>query len=115
VEQIITQLVSNALRHGDEESPVVVSLDGSRPESVTISVQNGGAAIPGDVVPQLFEPFEVGPRPPETPRRQIGLGLFLVKRFVTAHGGSVTLRSTPDEGTLITVVLPRSAPPVTAG
>ncbi len=113
--QVIAQMLSNALRHGEDDGPISVSLDGSRGDGVSISVHNGGRTIPADVLPGLFEPFEIGPRPLEAPRRQIGLGLFLIKRFVTAHGGTVTLQSSPKEGTRITVTLPRSAPDVTIG
>jgi signal transduction histidine kinase len=74
---------------------------------VRASVHNQGAPIPADLLAHLFEPFSIGPRAEGTPRRSIGLGLFIVKEFVTAHGGGVAVESTAQDGTRFTVRLPR--------
>jgi phosphoserine phosphatase RsbU/P len=107
LEQIVTNLVSNALRHGAPDQPVVITIDGSAPDEVRVTVHNHGHPIPPDLLLHLFEPFSIGPRAEGTPRRSIGLGLFIVKEFVTAHGGDVTVESSAQEGTRFTVRLPR--------
>jgi signal transduction histidine kinase len=107
LEQIVTNLISNALRHGAPETPVVVQIDGSATDAVEMAVHNHGPIIPPDLLAHIFEPFQIGPRPEGTPRRSIGLGLFIVKEFVTAHGGSVGVESKADAGTRFTVRLPR--------
>jgi sigma-B regulation protein RsbU (phosphoserine phosphatase) len=110
VEQIIGQLTSNALRHGTD-GVSLLTLDGSMPDRVQIQLRNEGPPIPESALPYIFDPFRIGPRPPGTPRRSIGLGLFVVKALAEAHGGSVSVESSAATGTQFTVSLPRK--PVT--
>jgi signal transduction histidine kinase len=111
IEQIVANLVSNALRHGDDTAPVDVRLDGTAPGEVRLAVHNQGPTISAEELPQLFDAFHIGPRPEGAPRRNIGLGLFIVKELVAAHGGSASARSTDADGTTFAVVLPRTPPP----
>jgi signal transduction histidine kinase len=108
LEQILGHLASNALRHGPEGVSRLV-LDGTSPDGVRITMQNGGPPIPAELLPRLFDPFQVGPRPADTPRRSIGLGLFVVKELTRAHDGTVAVDSTEQTGTRVTVSLPRNA------
>jgi signal transduction histidine kinase len=108
LEQILGQLISNALRHGTEAASVV-TLSGAA-DRVEIAVHSHGPAIAADLLPRLFDPFQVGPRPAGTPRRSIGLGLFVVKELAAAHGGQVAVESN-DGGNRFTVTLPRSVTP----
>jgi len=109
LEQIIGQLVSNAIRHG-AEGVSVMTLTG-RPHAVEIAIQSGGPPLPAELLPRIFDPFQIGPRPEGTPRRSIGLGLFVVKELAAAHAGSVAVQSTEDAGTRFTVSLPRAVTP----
>ena len=77
------------------------------PSQVDITLESRGPTIPADLLPHLFDPFQIGPRPPGTPRRSIGLGLFVFKVLVTAHGGTVAVASS-DGVTRFTATLPRS-------
>jgi signal transduction histidine kinase len=113
LEQIVAHLVANAFRHGADMARARVEVDGRAAGEVALSVHNAGPAIPPSLLERLFDPFEIGPRPPGTPRRQIGLGLFVVRELVSAHDGSVSLTSTEVEGTRVVVRLPRAAPGVT--
>jgi signal transduction histidine kinase len=106
LEQILGHLASNALRHGADGASVM-TLRGL-PDRVEISMHNQGPAIPPELLPRIFDPFQIGPRPPGTPRRNIGLGLFVVKQLVAAHGGEVSVESSEREGTRFTVILPRT-------
>ena len=100
VEQVVSNLVGNALQHSDGE--VRVSLRGER-EVVALSTHNGGPPIPRDVLPRVFEPGRRG----DARSGGLGLGLFIVQQIVLAHGGSIEVRSAPEEGTTFTAVLPR--------
>ena len=108
IAQVVSNLVGNALVHGARESPVelVLSSDDSQ---VVMEVTNRGPAIPEAMVDRLFEPFQQGPDAGEAPRSPgLGLGLFIVRQIVLAHGGTIAVRSR-DDVTTFTVRLPRVA------
>jgi len=88
----------------------VLTLTGAA-DQVQIAIHSRGPAIPADLLPRLFDPFQIGPRPPGTPRRSIGLGLFVVKELVKAHDGEVSVESSDGAGTRFVVRLPRSVTP----
>jgi signal transduction histidine kinase len=106
--QIVSNLLGNAGQHGDAQSGIVVTLDGRRPDTVTLEVRNRGV-IPAALLPNLFDPF-CGTRHRRDHSRGLGLGLFIVKEIVHAHGGKVEVSSSDEEGTAFTVILPRRAP-----
>ncbi len=106
VKEILQNLVDNALKHsGDGPVTVDASLAADQ-ESVRVTVRDSGPGIAADVLPHLFEPF----RPGRGRRFGSGYGLYLVRCFSEALGGRVAARSTPGEGTAVTVELPLSAP-----
>jgi signal transduction histidine kinase len=97
--QLLANLVTNALEHGDPAVPVSVVV--RRDESdVVLEVWNGGA-VPPDFLPRAFEPFARGGG-----RRGLGLGLFIVREVVRAHGGSAEMHSSDGAGTVVRVRLP---------
>ncbi|HEY4181142.1 MAG TPA: hybrid sensor histidine kinase/response regulator [Kofleriaceae bacterium] len=102
VTRLAANLVTNAVTHGDASSPIVVRLDGSDPASIVLAVQNGGV-IPSDVLPVIFEPFRRG----NASAKGLGLGLYIVREIASAHGGNVSVISTPATGTRFEVRLPR--------
>jgi signal transduction histidine kinase len=108
--QVLSNLLSNALRHARPGTPVRVRVLGSADELV-VSVSNEGAPIPKELIPVLFEPFRRGV-PQFRPSGSLGLGLYIVHLVVTAHGGRVEV-DTGEAGTSFTVRLPR--PPPAAG
>ncbi|WPB79368.1 PAS domain S-box protein [Archangium violaceum] len=107
--QVVTNLVGNALQHSPPGTPVRVSTRGVD-SSLLMEVHNEGPAITAELLPMLFEPYrrgaEAGPG-----RGSLGLGLYITRQIVLGHGGSVDVRSTPEDGTTFTVRLPRSRPP----
>jgi signal transduction histidine kinase len=107
---VVSNLVGNALLHGDSTTPVRLSIKGDT-EVVVLAVNNQGRTINEELIPVVFEPFRRGEGASARPGG-IGLGLHIVKQIVTAHGGSVSVRSSAEEGTTFYVVLPR--PPVAA-
>lgn len=104
LEQILGQLISNAVRHGGEGASVMTLTNGG--DHVNILMESRGPTIPPELLPHIFDPFQIGPRPEGTPRRNIGLGLFVVKELATAHGGKVAVES-GEGATRFTVTLPR--------
>jgi two-component system sensor histidine kinase/response regulator len=103
--QVASNLIGNALKHGDPTGPVNVQLDGTKQDEVILSVSNRGT-IPPELVNHLFDPFRGGQR---TPGRSegLGLGLYIVFQVVTAHGGGVEVTTGRDERTVFQVALPR--------
>jgi signal transduction histidine kinase len=109
--QVVTNLVGNALQHGPVGIPVRVSTR-SEGSSVLLEVhnENAGRAIPPEVMSNLFEPYRRGPEA-GAGRGSLGLGLFITRQIVLAHGGNIDVRSTLEEGTTFTVRLPRHPDP----
>ena len=111
--QVVTNLVQNALKYSPEDSEVQVQLR-SLGESVELSVHNEGAPISAERLPLLFEPMQRATDQEDKASRSVGLGLYIVKQLVEAHGGIISVRSEPSSGTVFTVRLPRqprSPPP----
>jgi len=107
--QLITNLVNNALTHGDAHCSVRVRTRGRR-DMVALSVHNTGSPIPHELLPRLFEPLKRGDPKDGRSSHSIGLGLFIVKHIVDAHGGHICVHSTAANGTTFTVRLPRRRP-----
>ncbi len=113
--QVVSNLVGNALQHGARHAPVRVSVSGDD-RTVVLAVENQGPAIAPELMPGLFEPFFRGPAPRDTSRgRGLGLGLYIVRQVVDAHGGTVDVDSSEERGTAFTVRLPRSSSDRVAG
>jgi signal transduction histidine kinase len=103
--QVVSNLVGNAIQHG---GGTPVTLTGSEDgECVTLAVHNGGAPIPNDILPFVFEPLASGHA--NGARGSIGLGLFIARAIVSAHGGDIRVRSSSDAGTTFTVKLPKTS------
>jgi two-component system, sensor histidine kinase and response regulator len=103
--QVISNLVGNAMKHGDHSAPVEVELDGSDAERVAFTVINLGT-MPAIVLAHVFDPFRTGT---EKPGRTdgLGLGMYIAKQIVEAHEGRIAVESGPDNRTIVRVELPR--------
>ncbi|SHL15461.1 sensor histidine kinase [Phytopseudomonas punonensis] len=108
MEQVFSNLISNAVQHGDAESPITVSLS-SRSGECTIRVHNWGTPIADDVMPFIFNPmgrFSQHAMDDQGPCAGMGLGLYIASQIVTAHGGEIEVTSTAQKGTTFEVRLP---------
>ncbi len=106
--QVLSNLLSNAVQHGEPTSPISVTLRGET-DNVVLQVHNRGATIPAADIGGLFSPFKRLGSPDATANTSssLGLGLYIVERIVTAHEGSIEVKSSDDAGTFFTVRLPR--------
>ena len=104
-EQVVSNLLGNAVAHGDLTRPIRVDL---RADSTTVwmTVHNYGTAIEPSTLPLLFNPFARSEKP-STAAPGLGLGLYISERIIDAHGGKLSLQSSADEGTTVEVALPR--------
>jgi PAS domain S-box-containing protein len=103
--QALVNLIGNALAYGEPGNAVVVSAR-ARQHGVQLQVSNAGRRIPDHEQASLFEPFRRGISGAERSPAGLGLGLYIVREIVTAHGGSVAVESS-DRCTMITAELPR--------
>ena len=104
--QALSNLLSNALQHGEVDKPVTVEVHEAG-DAITVAVHNWGPPIPESLRADLFKPFRRGGQP-STTEKSLGLGLHIVDRIVDAHGGSVELESTADRGTRFRFTIPKS-------
>jgi signal transduction histidine kinase len=105
--QVLSNLVGNAIHHGSSGCRVSIRSDGTSPSRVTLEVHNEGTVAP-DMLPLLFEPFRGTAKQHKT--RGLGLGLYITRQIVAAHGGTVDVVSTPADGTTFRVQLSRTTP-----
>jgi signal transduction histidine kinase len=107
--QMVSNLVLNACQHGVAGHPVRVRVDGNAPDTVSVAVENSGI-VPPDLLPVIFEPL--GRRAQGRQHRSertsgLGLGLYIAREVVLAHGGTICVESNDVTGTRFLVELPR--------
>ncbi|MFC0696915.1 GAF domain-containing sensor histidine kinase [Paraburkholderia humisilvae] len=112
LQQLLSNLLGNALVHGAEDTPVIVRVTQDAAH-VVLTVSNDGNPIPEHLQRRVFEPYW---RPPSSaPGGGLGLGLFICKQIVEAHSGTLEVCSTAERGTCFTVRIPfmlQSANPI---
>ena len=104
LDQVLANLIDNAVLHGSD--PIRLTLSDEGTEAVT-RVHSFGAPIPTALLPGIFEPFHGRPR---SRTEGLGLGMYIVHEIVRAHGGSVSVRSSEEEGTTFTARWPKRPP-----
>jgi signal transduction histidine kinase len=103
VQQLLGNLIVNAIHHGDPGAPVRVAVTGDE-ASVRIEVSNSGPAIESATLVEMFEPLKRGTA--NNRHHGLGLGLYIVREIAKGHRGTAEVRS-DDEETVFTVRLPR--------
>jgi signal transduction histidine kinase len=101
--QILFNLLSNAIGFSPPNGIVTLTAE-RRPDAVVFTVTDRGPGISPEQKDKVFEWFETDSKGSE--HRGTGLGLSLVRSFVELHGGTVTIDSTPGQGTTVTCVFP---------
>lgn len=108
--QVFSNLLGNAVQYGFTEMPIRVTVRGTE-KDVLLSVHNDGVPIPPNIVAGIFESLtrgskDSGDQPKST---NLGLGLFITKEIVAAHGGTIGVTSSEKDGTTFTACFPRSS------
>jgi signal transduction histidine kinase len=107
--QAVSNLMGNAVQHGDPRAPVDLKLRGEASD-VVIVIHSGGPPIPPGELTKIFDPLVRGSGSDEPLRHRagsIGLGLYIAREIARSHGGGIDVTSTQGAGTTFTVHLPR--------
>ena len=105
--QVLSNLLENAISYGASSQPVAVTLLGEGP-NVTFSVHNFGQVIPPHDRERIFEPRSRGSLlDEEKAPNGLGLGLYICREVMRAHNGTLSVRSTAEDGTTFLARLPR--------
>lgn len=109
IAQLFANLLGNAVRYSFADTQIVVTV-GGHTEELVLSVHNEGVPIPPGVIPKIFDSLsraaqEDGEDHPTA--TNLGLGLFITQEIVTAHGGTISVASSEQDGTTFTARFPR--------
>jgi signal transduction histidine kinase len=109
--QIFSNLLNNAMQYGSHRAPVRVGLKGDL-EAVTLTVGNDGVPILAEKIKLIFDPLTraVSDQDAVPASGNLGLGLYITKEVVLAHGGTIGVTSSEMAGTVFTCHFPRSHP-----
>lgn len=105
IEQVISNLLGNAVTHGDAAQPVAVSV-ALRGGVASLAVHNSGKPIEPAVLAALFDPFTRFNPSARKSSDGLGLGLYIAERIVSAHGGKIAVDSSASEGTRFEAIIP---------
>jgi signal transduction histidine kinase len=94
--QLLSNLLANALTHGSSDTPILVTAR-MKDGWLVLSVSNSGVPIPAAALERLFQPFFRGEA--RSPGQGLGLGLYIASEIARAHGGALTVTSSPETTT----------------
>ncbi|NMH68776.1 cell wall metabolism sensor histidine kinase WalK [Bacillus sp. RO3] len=105
IEQVLTNLIDNALRHTPTGGEVIVSLTGSK-GGYLFNITDTGSGIPEEDLPFVFERFYKADKARTRGKSGTGLGLAIAKNIIESHRGHIQVQSKVDQGTTFTFFLP---------
>jgi signal transduction histidine kinase len=110
LQQLLSNLLTNAVQHGENKTPVIVSARYCGNE-IDIQVKNIGPVIPPEALERIFDPLvrytaEHPGEPDAYLSTSLGLGLYIARAIAQAHGGTITATSNATDGTIFTLRLP---------
>jgi two-component system, OmpR family, phosphate regulon sensor histidine kinase PhoR len=109
VEQVLTNLIDNALKFNRDNGSIVVSIE-NQGRMVKVTVKDNGIGIPAKDLPRIFERFYRVDKARSREMGGTGLGLSIVKHIVELHSGTVGVESTEGSGTTFWFIIPRDDP-----
>jgi PAS domain S-box-containing protein len=105
LEQVLHNLISNAIKYSPQGGLVRVQVE-RRDDKVCLVVRDQGIGIPASAYPYLFQRFFRAANADQHHISGLGVGLYVVKKIVSLHGGTVTVTSTEGSGSIFTILLP---------
>ena len=109
--QVLSNLLGNAVQYGFRGFPIRMTVEGL-PKAVVLCVHNEGAPIGPDAIRSIFSAMTRAQSNEDTKSKPIstnlGLGLYISRQIVTAHGGTISVKSSEVDGTSFTVTFPRT-------
>ena len=108
IRQMLSNLVANAIQHGAETSPIAVTAYIAS-HQIVIEVHNDGPPIPASSISTIFDfaaPRSLQDPAEKTQSDHLGIGLYITRKIAEAHGGGISVTSTPQDGTTFQVRLP---------
>ena len=106
--QVLSNLMNNAIQYSDSDSPVTVTISGTDPDIATLKVHNFGPPIPLENQRTIFQSGMRGQINDAGEQTHLGLGLYIARLIVEAHGGEIAVSSDGNKGTTFSVKLPRA-------
>ena len=104
--QVFSNLLGNAVTYGQADAPIRITLGGDA-AFVRGEILSFGEPIPPLALPHIFEPFRRGSLAKNDATRGLGLGLFITREIIRAHGGTIDVSSSAAEGTSFGFAIPR--------
>jgi signal transduction histidine kinase len=109
IEQVVTNLLDNAIKYSPEGGPIEVDVDSVEPGTVRLAVRDHGIGVPPEHRGQIFERFYQAETVPTKHASGMGLGLYISRQIVELHDGRIAAEFPPDGGTRFVVTLPTGA------
>ena len=112
ISQAFGNLITNAIDHGSAEEPVVVKVGENSNDEISWTIQNAGEVISSAQLRTIFDPAKRFALRPASERKlsdkiNLGLGLYIAREIILAHGGRIGITSNIEVGTIFTIHLPR--------
>ncbi len=104
--QVVYNLTDNAIKFTQDSGKISFMLN-ENDKYITFTITNTGKGIAKNDLPLIFERFYKGDKARSNVKNSAGLGLYLVKTIVTAHGGKISVQSKENDFTTFTVILPK--------
>jgi signal transduction histidine kinase len=102
--QVLDNLIDNAIKYSPHGGEIAIWVEATNAEGL-VRIEDHGIGIASDVLPQLFERFYQGQDPGVS--TGLGLGLYIARMLVEAHGGRIWAESEPGQGSTFVIALPR--------
>lgn len=109
IDQVFSNLLGNAIQHGNTSTPIKVNLTSSK-NSVVIKITNQGKPIPASKIKHIFDPlvrYEENENADNSQKTSMGLGLYIAREIILAHNGDIKVTSSAAKGTTFEISLPR--------
>jgi signal transduction histidine kinase len=112
ISQAFGNLITNAIDHGAAVAPIVVTVRAQSDDEIIWTIQNAGEVISSAQLRTIFDPAKRFALRPASERKlsdkiNLGLGLYITREIIVAHGGRIEITSTKEDGTIFTIRLPR--------